>query len=302
LPPGGLRVPGHHFTVGDTRALVRYWRPEDVEWAIRAVRDHELRPAVEIWQPAVEFLHRFGIGVPIHGHERFEELRGQIDLELLSRYITQTRAMHSESFYTDGVTRLRAGRVHDALLMARIAYDTAVDAYLATLGETNPQEKWRHKRVARAAGTGLLRADYERAMLGPGPDATDAGIERYVAMLLLHTGTLNCCVQLGCSYETLTLTDPGPAEGPPVKRALDARLARRYDGDVYAVHTLSGAAVRLNPTAALVFGCAGGRWSAAQLARHVAAFEGRPLPEVTADVDTVLAELGSRGFLRPVTP
>jgi hypothetical protein len=293
LPSDGTqRVPGVHFVVGETRALIRYLRPEDVQWAITAVRDHELRPTVEIWWPLIEFLHRLSIGIPLHGAEYFEQLRAALDVDMLARYLTQTRAMYSESFYTDAVTRLRAGRLYDALLQGRLAFGAAVDSYTASLGETNPQEKWRHKRVARITGTTRLRGDFEEAVRGCGPDT---GLEGHIATLLQRCSTLTCCVQLGCDYGKLTLPDDPVPHG--VRRSLVARLARRSNGSVVVVDLLDGRAADLSPVAALVFGAADGRWSAEQLAGHAGRCLGLPPERATADVAEVIGALTARGFL-----
>jgi hypothetical protein len=306
VPPDGQRVPAHHYVVGDdTRVVIRYWRPEDVEWAAAAVRYHELRPTMEIWPTAIQFLHRLRIGIPLYGHERFEELRSMIDGGMLARYLTQHRAMIAESYCTDSVTRRAAGRPYDALLQARLAFDYSVDAYLASLGDTNPQEKWRHKRVLKFAGESRLRRDYETAIRGPG----DGELDPHIRMLLHRSETLNCCIQLSCGYDALVLstedtstgtgstgdTDPDH-DGARVERVLGSRLSRRYTGQAVALR-LDGQAVDLSPIAALVYGCADGRWTTVQIARHAAGYLDRPYEEVTADVHEVVRELAVRDFV-----
>jgi putative nucleotidyltransferase-like protein len=296
LPPEGTRVPGHHFLSGSDRVLIRYWKLQDVSWTITAVREHELRPMLEIWPPAIEFLHRLSIGIPLHGEDRFEELRAALDVDMLARYITQNRAMHAESFYTDAVTRLRAGRHFDALLQARIAYECSVDAYLASRGETNPQPKWRHKKIVRVAGNGILRDDFEQAMAGPGQTGRQE-VEASVVALIQRASTLNCCIQLGCEYAALAVDAPTPVGEPLLTRALEARLSRRHDGRTVVADLLTGKAAELSPIAALVFGCADGRWSASQIAGHAGAYLGRAS---RADVAEVVLALGERGLVREV--
>jgi hypothetical protein len=294
VPPDGQRVPAYHYVRGDAiRVVVWYWRPEDVQWAAAAVRYHELRPTMEIWPTAIQFLHRMRIGIPLYGHERFAELLATIDPEMLSRYLTQNRAMGAESYCTDAVTRYVAGRPYDALLQARLAFDYSVDSYLASLGDTNPQEKWRHKRVLKHAGDSRLVADYETGVCGPGGGDLDA----YIRMLLHRAETLNCCVQLSCGYDTLVLP-PEDGDDRRVERVLGSRLSRQYTGQVVALR-LDGRAVDLSPVAALVYGCADGRWTAAHIARHAAASLGRPQAEVADDVDEVVRELAALDFFEP---
>jgi hypothetical protein len=293
VPPEGQRVPAHHFVVGDnTRVVIRYWHPDDVEWAASAVRYHELRPTMEIWPTAIQFLHRLRIGIPLHGQARFEELRAMIDPGMLARYLTQHRAMIAESYCTDAVTRRAAGRLFDALLQGRLAFDYSVDAYLASLGDTNPQEKWRHKRVLKFAAESRLPQDYETALRGPG----DGELDPYIRMLLHRSETLNCCVQLACGYNALVPADRAAEDGSEtVERLLGSRLSRRYTGQVVVLR-LDGKSVELSPTAALVYGCADGRWTADQIAGHTADYLDRPPEEVAAEVREVIHELTVRGF------
>jgi hypothetical protein len=297
VPATDQRVVAHHYVVGDTRVIIYYWRPDDVEWAIAAVRHHELRPTVEIWPFAVQFLHRLRIGIPVRGKERFEELRAAVDPKLLSQYLTQNNGMCAETFWTDAVTRRMAGRLYDAMLQAQLAWGHAFDAYLASLGDTNPQQKWRHKRLARFEPDGLLVRDFEAAVCGPGPQATAADLDRFIVTLLHRCETLNCCVQLNCPYDALTISDPQPATCDiPIERATGSRLSRRYDGRVLALQ-LDGRAVELSPAAALVYGCADGRWSAVQIAKHAESYLDISADEAMMDVETVVRELSARGFL-----
>lgn len=296
LPATNQRITAHHYAVGDVRVVVYFWSPADVQWAISAVRLHELRPMVEIWPHAIQFLHRLRIGIPVRGRERFDELRASIDPDLLARYLAQNGAMAAESYWNDAVTRHAAGRHYDAMLQAGLAFGCSIDAYLASRGETNPQQKWRHKSLSRLAADDLLLGDFEAAIRGPGP-GTAADLDRFIVTLLHRCETLNCCVQLGCGYDALTIAHPRPATGgTPAERTTGSRLSRRYDGQVLALR-LDGRAVELSPTAALVYGCADGRWSAAQIASHAAAYLAIPPGDMKADVDTVIRELAVRGFL-----
>jgi hypothetical protein len=172
-----------------------------------------------------------------------------------------------------------------------------VDAYLATCDETNPQPKWRHKKAARVSGTGRFLAEFEEAMVGP-VASSQQSIEAHVAVLLQRSNTLNCCIQLGCHHDTLVLGPGAPTGSSVIARTLEARLSRRYDGSVIVADLLRGAAAALSPVAAMVFGCADGRWSADQIAKHVTSHFGR---DSAADVAEVVQELSKRDFLVEVT-
>ncbi|MFF3406069.1 hypothetical protein ACFYW8_07615 [Streptomyces sp. NPDC002742] len=300
VPGGTQRVASHHLLHDDDRVVVRYWTPADVEWAIEQVRFHELRPTLEIWPVAIEFLHRLSIGSPIHGEAEFERIRAGIDLELLARYITQTKAMYAESYFTDAVTRLGAGRVYDALLQARLGLEAQLDAYLASRGDTNTQEKWRHKRLQHADRSPALLHDFERALCGPGA-VGETELAGHVRDLVVFSETLNCCVQLACTYARLSPPDPDTAEEHDrVRRSLDVRLARMYDGSVLVAH-IDGRTAELQPFAALVYGCAGGRWSASQIAGHAERTLGMPPARARDDTNEVVRGLVDRGFLHPVS-
>jgi hypothetical protein len=301
-PPDNRRVQTHHAAEGEDRFVVHYWRPEDVAWLTSAVRTHELRPTVEIWLTGIQFLHRLLIGVPLLGRDAFEAARDAVDADLLSRYLAQNASMYAESYRTDAVTRMSAGRLDDALLQVQLCVESQVDAYLAARGETNAQEKWRSKRVARQSDPALSR-DYRRFTLGAGPEADDVAVTGYIVRCLHFAETLNCCVQLACRYEQLTPAEAGAVGGipggtaaeEPVTRDLASRLCRRHDGRAFVVLP-SGRAADLSPVAALVYGCADGRTGLTGITEHVEAVltRGRPAGD---DVREVVTALRDRGFV-----
>ncbi|WP_328873961.1 hypothetical protein OHT76_29945 [Streptomyces sp. NBC_00287] len=298
VPGGTQRVASHHLLHGDDRVIVRYWSEHDVHWALEQVRFHELRPTLEIWPMAVEFLHRLSIGSPLYGEAEFEQLRSAVDLDLLARYITQTKAMYAESYFTDAVTRLAAGRVYDALLQARLGMEAQLDAYLAARGDTNTQEKWRHRRLEHIDGSPQLLGDFEQALRGPGSSGPQE-LAAHVQDLAAFSETLNCCVQLACPYSRLSPPDPDTASAQDrVRRSLDVRLARMYDGRVLVVR-MDGESAELQPFAALVYGCASGRWSVPQIADHAARTLGIGPDTALDDTRTVVTALAARGLLRP---
>ena len=115
-------------------------------------------------------LHRFANGVPVAGHSLVASLRAEYGLADLPLQMLFSYASLYGIVLGDSRAQLTEGDSLDALLMARYAVDMLMGAMLASIGETNPIEKWRLRLLRRHADI-LGRSAVSRvtALMFPSP-------------------------------------------------------------------------------------------------------------------------------------
>ncbi|MFF1659164.1 nucleotidyltransferase domain-containing protein [Streptomyces sp. NPDC058255] len=101
--------------------------------------------------------HRLRIGVPVRGVEVFNELRDKFDFKRLSRLLANKFVTAYEGHSEDASGAVRANDAYTAMLMSRWALGSAIDAYLASQGMTNPKEKWRFSKLVSGGHTDLAQ-------------------------------------------------------------------------------------------------------------------------------------------------
>lgn len=261
FPHGGRRVQTTYRIHEGRRTEVQVWLKGDVLAFGRSLIEHPLDPTVELSGPMVLFAHRLHVGEALKNPDGLAELRAAVDRRKLAEYLWRFNARVHESYVTDARFARGGPREWDAVLSSRLALEHAIDAYLATRGETNPQPKWRLRRIERAEGEGSrLRDDFLEALepletpdpLGGEGAAPRARIDRRLAL----AGSLAACWELGWVYEDLVQgverTAPGPRRQPGV------RLQRLRGNDLRLVRP-EGGAHPVNPAGALVWALLDGR-------------------------------------------
>lgn len=98
----------------------------------------------------IEFAHSLRIGLPIQQTDHFVQLQQAFDFEQVSHIITMKRVGLYHSVQEDAAGAIASKQEGTALLMARYALQLAIDAWLASQGETNAKDKWRFFKLQKA--------------------------------------------------------------------------------------------------------------------------------------------------------
>lgn len=194
-----------HF-VADRRADYEFWTPAKVAEMAGRLAAYELGSGVSIpgasfLQIEAIFIHRVRVGVALCNAAGFAELRAQFDFERFAGFLTEEAMRHLDSELEDLVGMRKGGDRDAALWVARQTVDVAVEAYLHSLGNTDPVHKWQVRYLATlddSARHRSLREDYWRlAMPDDASDLRDGddGWHAYVEEVIAFANRVGTWVQ-----------------------------------------------------------------------------------------------------------
>jgi len=141
--------------------------------------------------PELLLIHRVRAGVPILHADRFERLRAAFDFGKVARYLAEASMHEIDAGLEDLYAMLEVHDADFAIPCARELLNTACDAYLHHLGNTNIRRKWRSRILERARGQGQadeIREAFWALQLADG-HALRSSREKYQAYL-------KSCIQL----------------------------------------------------------------------------------------------------------
>ncbi len=210
-PTGGAVVDettnlvAQHF-VDDQRVDYEFWRPVDVERLADRLDGMTLGvarfPPHGLFSYNEEcFMHRLRVGVAMLDEERFEAFRGLFDFDKLGRYQAQEAIRETDGFYEDVCGMLEAGDMDSAVLNARRLVELGADAYLHSIGTTDPNVKWRARHLQELDdGSALhddVRSTYWRLEfpVHVGPDASPENRKGYVETCIAFSRRLTSWIQ-----------------------------------------------------------------------------------------------------------
>lgn len=285
LPGSGRRVRIKYLLSGSCRVECQYWLTEDVLDIVNALEGHCIQPLDEFWSHLLLFIHRVRIGIPIYNAARFERLRKNIDFELLAEYLWRFHSRVCESYVTDAVAALDAGNSIDAMHMARLAVDHCVDAYLASKHETNPQPKWRYRKLSRIEGSDSVLVQRYLKSLGVPIGSQPLELESHVRDALQFVESLSVCMQFAWPFGDIAVgQDDGPSR--PVRQE-GVRLQVDNRGKILLTRE-DGMALRLNETSALTWALMDGHASKDTVIRVYTERFNLGLDDARREVDTIL--------------
>jgi predicted nucleotidyltransferase len=194
-----------HF-VDDQRVDYEFWRPIDVEQLAERLDRMTLGvarfPPHGLFSYNEEcFIHRLRVGVPMLNEERFELSRALFDFEKLGQYQAQEAIRETDGFYEDVCGMLEAGDMDSAVLNARRLVELGADAYLHSIGTTDPNVKWRARHLQALDGTSSfhdeVRRDYWRLEFpgDVGPDAAPEDRKGYVESCVAFSRRVTSWIQ-----------------------------------------------------------------------------------------------------------
>ncbi len=160
-----------HFLDGK-RVDYEFWAPAAVADIARRLADHRLAAGQSIQGASLLqieqiLIHRIRIGVPLCNPDGFAALQAQFDFDHFAGFLAEEAIRHLDAEVEDLIGMRKGGDRETALWVARQVVDVNVEAYLHSLGHTDPVAKWR-VRYLRALPPSprhdQLRADYDRLM------------------------------------------------------------------------------------------------------------------------------------------
>ena len=184
-----------HFVAG-RRADWEYWTPAKVRELAASVAAYELATGgailgTTLLQIEKIFIHRLRVGIALCNDAGFAELQALFDFDRFAACLTEEAMRHLDVELEDLVGMRKGGDRDAALWVARQTIDVAVEAYIHSLGNTDPVHKWQVRYLAALDDSERhrrLRADYWRlalpddaAALRDGGDRWEAYVEDVIA-------------------------------------------------------------------------------------------------------------------------
>ncbi|MFE2886868.1 nucleotidyltransferase domain-containing protein [Streptomyces graminifolii] len=157
-------------------------RTDTEVWSLQWLTD--LADRISGWKPMdwlgaqsfenrdLDLAHRFRIGLPILGEDRFHALYERFDWQRLAGIIMLKRFLAYTGAAEDAIGSVDAGRPVASMLHSRDALGYAVDALLSAHGNTNPKPKWREAKLTDL-GDDTLTKLYTEAELDRSSEPAD---------------------------------------------------------------------------------------------------------------------------------
>jgi len=193
-----------HFVEG-RRVDYEFWLPSKLDELADRLAAHQLATGESIQgatfiQIEEIFIHRLRIGIPLVNPEGFARCQARFDFAKLAAFQTEEAIRHLDSELEDIIGMRKGGDRETALWVARQVVDVAVEAYLHSLGITDPVAKWRVRYLREIEDTPRhrqLRDDYWRLSY---PDTaevmrSDERWERHVEEVIAFANQLTVWIQ-----------------------------------------------------------------------------------------------------------
>ncbi|GAB0105186.1 hypothetical protein JMUB6875_41640 [Nocardia sp. JMUB6875] len=155
--PNRIQVVGIH--TGTQRLEIKYWLTEQIDQVLERVSwaAFERRESIEdqLDTQSRIMLERLMNGVALHGDSWAQELADRIRASAFRAFQVNAALAECDGRAESALGMLASGDVDSAVLSAREAFDSGIDALLMAHGELNVNRKWRARRF-RALTPGSL--------------------------------------------------------------------------------------------------------------------------------------------------
>lgn len=160
-----------HFVDGK-RVDWEYWLPATIDDLATRLAAHQLGTGQSI-QGATFMLieeiliHRIRIGVPLLNPDGFAALQAKFDWAHFAGFLAEESIRHLDAEVEDLIGMRKGGDRDSALWVARQVVEVNVEAYLRSLGNTDPVAKWRVRYLEALEPSerhDRLKAEYDRFM------------------------------------------------------------------------------------------------------------------------------------------
>jgi hypothetical protein len=117
----------------------------------------EWADALSVDDAWLTFAHRLRVGVPVQNEAVFRSLHGEFDWPSVALLLRDKNLAVYNNLADDAAGAIATGDPMTSLLVSRDALGTAMDAYLASRGATNPKAKWRWRKLLQLDEPELAR-------------------------------------------------------------------------------------------------------------------------------------------------
>ncbi|HLF27511.1 MAG TPA: nucleotidyltransferase domain-containing protein [Anaerolineae bacterium] len=145
--------------IANWRLDIENWEKAEILKAARRLQEI----GIEDWDACrnakladIHIAHRMRGGIPIQSEDNFRELQRAFDYDHFSQILVSQRVAWFESVAEDVVGAIDSKQAGLAWLTVREAVGLALDAYIASKGETNTKAKWRFAKLSKLGETEVL--------------------------------------------------------------------------------------------------------------------------------------------------
>ncbi|HYY12363.1 MAG TPA: hypothetical protein VE781_15605 [Kineosporiaceae bacterium] len=161
---------------GAFRADIELWRECQIDEVIaRFSTDTPSQESPELDKSEQDMLYRLSSGSPLHGAAWWEARRDAIHRSGYGLWLAENRKLGSEGYLEDVAGLLASQDAHTAVLAAREAFVTALEAVLAVQGDYSVNRKWLYRRCASVQPEEMSLEDIWTALTMTGAQADPAG-------------------------------------------------------------------------------------------------------------------------------
>lgn len=139
--------------IGSARIDIEYWTFREVKRLQKVLEDYKIGgDKLKLNEEEIDFLHRLKFAIPLFGQELFHEMRASTRFDQFDRGLVISHINIYSGLVEDIDGCMADGDLYTALTASRLLLDRAIDAFLASRGETNARPKWRMRKLLRAFG------------------------------------------------------------------------------------------------------------------------------------------------------
>jgi nucleotidyltransferase-like protein len=140
---------------------IRYWQDTQVDQVLAKVSPDDF-PGGSAWRTLTStestFLERLTRAVEVEGHDWLDRRQDALRRSAFRAIVVTDALLRADSHVEDAVGQLQSDDVDSAVLSARMAFGSAIDALVASNGELGQERKWRARRM-RTVTTPILSFD-----------------------------------------------------------------------------------------------------------------------------------------------
>jgi predicted nucleotidyltransferase len=297
FPGGGVALRRALFRRDDRQIDAEYWVRDDVEDFLKSLEEFSGQPLVEYPVELIRLVHRISVGAPIVGEPYFHDIQSRDPVGRLAARLVAVHLFDFKSKLEDYGDWLRHDRERGTHLLARMALDHAVDAYLASRRRINPNPKWRLFELEEIDPA--LATDYYSVV--ENVTAGSGGSQRR-AML---ASTVAACAEIALPYQKLASVRAAPRRAgvpdglPHAYLRQPASYVAQSAGGGLALRVISDRTWGVDLSGALVWILCDGTQDLEGITESIAALCSVG-PEVRDQVRTALADFEGRGIVRRV--
>lgn len=184
----------NNFFLKDRRVDVEYWDIKEVEEIIEKLKKSEMYSNQFLLNDdEIDFLHRFKYAIPIKGEENYFEIKNKIEFQNFDMGLTYKFLGLYEGTIEDIEGCIIGEDYSTALKCVSIALDRILQAYLCSMSETNPRNKWIFRKLKKVETEEFIHKVYKMYTF---PETISINnVTEYIHKVLSFTSTMSIKIQ-----------------------------------------------------------------------------------------------------------